>query len=466
MDCLELFLDAQILQWICDQSNLYAAQKNQLKFHLTIPSLRRFLGILVLTGYHTVPSLKHYWSLDEDKGVPIVRRAMSRNHFVCIKKFLHLANNDTLDKTDKFAKVRPLFNLLNEKFAQFGVFSKCLSIDEQMVPYFGRHSAKMYIRGKPVRFGFKLWCLASSNGYLYAFIPYAGASAANDGLGLGERVVLNLLEVVERPSEHLVFFDNFFSSYKLMCKLVDQGFKATGTVRANRVGGADAILGSVKSFSRLPKGAYTYAKTKHGDATITLSRWKDNSVVTLISNYDGCQPLGTAKRFNRLQRTHEHVPQPHVVGEYNRSMGGVDLHDNAIANYRIGVRGKKWWWPLFVNSIDSVVVNAWKFHNVVSATKISQFEFRSTVAMALMASEEPETEDHQDQENTPSNSLGRPSKLSYAATVRLDGRGHTTIRCNRRRRCRQCSSQTVYGCQKCGVPLHSKCSRVYHAPTK
>ncbi|CAI6371246.1 unnamed protein product [Macrosiphum euphorbiae] len=29
------------------------------------------------------------------------------------------------------------------------------SIDESMVPYFGRHGCKQFIRGKPIRFGFK-----------------------------------------------------------------------------------------------------------------------------------------------------------------------------------------------------------------------------------------------------------------------------------------------------------------------
>ena len=49
---------------------------------------------------------------------------------------------------------------------KFGVFSKDLSIDEQMVLYFGRHSSKMFIRRKPIRFGYKIWGLASSYSYL------------------------------------------------------------------------------------------------------------------------------------------------------------------------------------------------------------------------------------------------------------------------------------------------------------
>lgn len=54
---------------------------------------------------------------------------------------------------------------------QFDVFSHHLSIDEEMVPYFGRHASKMFIKTKPVRFGYKFWCICSSNGNLYKCIP-------------------------------------------------------------------------------------------------------------------------------------------------------------------------------------------------------------------------------------------------------------------------------------------------------
>nr|CAH7746854.1 unnamed protein product [Callosobruchus chinensis] len=49
--------------------------------------------------------------------------------------------------------------MINEKNMQFGIFSHNLSIDEEMVTYFGRHSCKMFMKGKPIRFGFKLRCL-------------------------------------------------------------------------------------------------------------------------------------------------------------------------------------------------------------------------------------------------------------------------------------------------------------------
>ncbi|KRX20026.1 PiggyBac transposable element-derived protein 3 [Trichinella nelsoni] len=50
------------------------------------------------------------------------------------------------------------------KHRQFGIFHEQLYIDEGMVPYFGHHSCKMFIRGKPIRFGYKIWTMSSANG--------------------------------------------------------------------------------------------------------------------------------------------------------------------------------------------------------------------------------------------------------------------------------------------------------------
>jgi len=69
-------------------------------------------------------------------------------------------------------KVRPLMTMLNERFQLFWPVENELSIDESMVPYYGRHSTKQFIRGKPIRFGYKLWCLNTRLGYLIQFDPY------------------------------------------------------------------------------------------------------------------------------------------------------------------------------------------------------------------------------------------------------------------------------------------------------
>ena len=43
-----------------------------------------------------------------------------------------------------------------------------------MIEYLGRHGCKQCIRGKPIRFGYKVWCLNTSDGYLVSFDLYQG----------------------------------------------------------------------------------------------------------------------------------------------------------------------------------------------------------------------------------------------------------------------------------------------------
>ena len=122
-------------------------------------------------------------------------------------------DNASLNEDDKLFKVRPYMDLLNKKFLQFGIFKFNLLIDEQMIPYRGRYLAKMFIQGKPVRFGYKAWTLASSDGYVYAFDIYTGKSKTDHTidsfLGLGGKVVTQLLQVVDNGF-HAMYFDNFF----------------------------------------------------------------------------------------------------------------------------------------------------------------------------------------------------------------------------------------------------------------
>ena len=102
----------------------------------------------------------------------------------------------------------PLNNHLNKQLVQFGIFSKNLSIDESMVPYFGNYSGKMFTRGKPIRFGYKIWVLCASTGFPYCLQLYEGKKE-NNNHPFGSQVVNSLLDY----RQHTVYFDNFF--YKL-----------------------------------------------------------------------------------------------------------------------------------------------------------------------------------------------------------------------------------------------------------
>ena len=90
-----------------------------------------------------------------------------------------------------------------------------------------------YMKNKPIKWGFKFWFRCrSKSGYLYEFDMYLGKKAKTE-FGLGESVVLSLCESLKN-SNCYVYFDNFFTSPKLLSKLLNTGIYATGTVRANQ----------------------------------------------------------------------------------------------------------------------------------------------------------------------------------------------------------------------------------------
>jgi hypothetical protein len=66
-----------------------------------------------------------------------------------------------------------------------------------MVAYYGKSSMKQFVRCRPIRFGFKKWCLAGSSGYCYQSNLYLWKDGENprpDNMPLGTQVVTTLVD--------------------------------------------------------------------------------------------------------------------------------------------------------------------------------------------------------------------------------------------------------------------------------
>lgn len=74
--------------------------------------------------------------------------------------------------SDKMYKLRPLINKLKINFQKNFVAVEQMDFDESIIKYFGRHGCKQCIRGKPIKFGIKMWSLNSPDGYLVNFDVY------------------------------------------------------------------------------------------------------------------------------------------------------------------------------------------------------------------------------------------------------------------------------------------------------
>lgn len=313
------FFDDELFTLLTVETNRYASQKNN---HLEVVEreVRAFVGILLLSGYVPVPRRRMFWERERDANNVLVTEALSRDKFEYIMSNFHLADNLNLDHDDKFAKVRPLFKYLNKKFLEKGILTPMHSVDEAMVPYFGRHSCKQFIHGKPIRYGYKLWVGTSNNGYIYWFEPYQGASTNISktycDLGVGASVVLEYADALRsrwtNEKFHL-FFDNFFTSIPLIEKLSEKGFLATGTARENRIQGVD--LQDSKVMKREKRGTYDYRKIS--DQDIITVKWHDNNLVTLCSNSVGVEPIQSVTRYSQKEKKNIQVGLQKILNNTN-----------------------------------------------------------------------------------------------------------------------------------------------------
>ena len=148
----------------------------------------------MLTGYVPFSRWRMMWEYHFKAYLPSVANTMRRNRFEALKAYAHFADNAKLSNNNKFTKMRPLLTMLNERFLQFAILDEKLCVNKSMIPYFGRHGAKQFLRGKPIRFGYKVWSLSDRLGYLIQSEPYQGASGTYDKeLGVGASVVLDLV---------------------------------------------------------------------------------------------------------------------------------------------------------------------------------------------------------------------------------------------------------------------------------
>ncbi|GBL86994.1 PiggyBac transposable element-derived protein 3, partial [Araneus ventricosus] len=133
---------------------------------------------------------------------------------------------------------------------------------------------------KPIRFGFKLWTLASSEGYLFHAEPYSGSTTKlpQTGLGRGPDVVLGLMNKVHAHEGNHVVMYNLFPSIPLLNELSKKGFAGTGTIRENRL--ENASLRPKKSMKKTFRRTFEYACSED----LVIVKWNDNTTVSIATN--------------------------------------------------------------------------------------------------------------------------------------------------------------------------------------
>lgn len=463
-ELFELFIDEDILHLMKEEILKYSIKRSWPDIKVEVSELKVFLAVLLLTGYNTLPRKPMYWSKSADCLNEAVSNAMRRDRFDIIMKYLHF-NSCDLDAGDKYTKIRPLIKHLQVKCMEHFVPTKDISHDEAMIEYFGKHGCKQAIRNKPIRFGYKVWCQNTDIGYLCAFDIYQGKTfkgieELEKKFGKCAGTVLHLLSSYSNEKKDLpyhLFFDNLFTTLPLLHELQNRGYDGTGTLRANRLD-KSCPLKSQSSIDKSGRGCFHSVTGVMDDTQVNVTRWKDNAVVTAASTLLRENPVGEVRRWSKADKKHIQVKIPHVINIYNQHMGGTDRMDQNINAYRIAIRGKKWWWPLFTWLVDVSVQNAWILSRG-AGKQLDLLEFRREIVMSYLLR----------YRNLPKTAGRKPVSKPGENDARFDYMGHfiKPTDNNERRRCAGeiCTARVRTECCKCNVGLCFQCFIKYHTRT-
>jgi hypothetical protein len=440
----QCMLTEQTVAAIANHTAAYAHSKGRpATWTTSAEEIWLFIAVHIFMGIVHLPRAHMYWE-DSWRQVFVVN-AFSQHRFTDLLRFFHVAPPTPPGTRHTVVdKVSSLLAACQHSFSSCYLPPQVLAFDEAMVPFKGRDRSIQYMRLKPTRWGYKIWCLAC-DGYLLKFAVYMGKQPRrSDNLSLHETVV----KAVESYSHrgHILYLDNLFPSPALFDHLERLGIRACGTLRPNRTGTPRDLQVVGK---QLPKsGTATWQRGNLG-----CLAWCDKRLVYLLSNHTD---IDATVSFDqpRSDGTEVTVVKPKVVHDYNLHRGKVDTVDQLRGNYALGRKSMKNWPSLAWWLIDMCIVNAYHLFTVQTHSTAGQLEFRVQLMHQLAAAYPPQR-DHEQQGGPPRR--GRPAGQHYPK------------RAAKRRDCAYCSQGrqhrtfTNFVCDHCNKHLCvDPCFKLYH----
>ena len=211
------------------------------KFHKWTPTseeeMRRFIAMTVAMRLTKQSDLCDYWSTDEIIHIPFYRKIMSRDRFLSILTFFHLADNDHYiprgqSGYDPLFKLGTFYHTVTNNFSTYWLPGREIAVDEGLVPFNGRIHFKVYNPMKPKKYGMKSFELCDgSNAYCCKYKLYCGDDGQpGSDKGKTYDTVMHLCRDYTGVGR-VLFVDNYYSSPQLFHDLSKGAILATGTCR-------------------------------------------------------------------------------------------------------------------------------------------------------------------------------------------------------------------------------------------
>ena len=491
LDFFMIYITGTILATYVYATNVYASlnHKKYWNKNLDISEFKAFLAIILELGVITYPSRKVAFE-DSDHGNQFIRKLMTRKRFDAIMRCWRFEDYSAegqrtaqerklLRRNQPFWGASVLVGMINTTCSRMFNPGQLLDIDEQCIPWKGRHVARCYNPNKPEKFHYKVYALNdAATCYQLGFYIYEGSAEVRpNNMSATEYPIWKLFTSIEKYKNrnHILVTDNWYTSIPNLENVLNSGNQSLGTIRTNKNGlpkktGIFAKTGRNKQA----RGAMKQMVKPIGNTGKNgyLVAWQDNKPVHFLSSFpsfDGeCQRLTKDAAGNWFRRS---IPQPSIVQVYNKGMGGTDGIDQRISYYRPKVKSTASWFPrVFVHLMSMCIVNAYILYTLTRDNRdpdreMTYLQFLRKLIDQLAAEElskKNRVETAQSSDNKRKRidwhqNNSRLQGIHFPIQVRESSTSSTgnpkNDRNYKRTRCKVCNKNIPTQCKQCGVHL-------------
>ena len=454
-------------------------------------------------GVNKLPNHVGYWSTNPGLRNPLICRTLTIHQFETLSKWPGCCDpkNDpdtwptetTEQKKHQFCKkmkyphypVKPVWEVVLAKCLSNFHPPQQLAMDKAMIGYKGFKAVvrKVFMQGKPTRYGFKLYAVATTGGYMLIFLLHKTS-----------RVKTTLADIAYKTMEpflnksHHFYTDKAYTGVALANKLRSKATYLTGSIKTNAAKLPSSLSGNpnknperyqiIREMNKTRRGTI-YVRQK-GNLTYTL--WEDSKIVSILSNaYNGFRNKTTdfvTRNYSTDGVAAATQQQVAVAVDYNKHMGGVDRSDQLRSYYSTARKSNIWWRQLLYFLLDIAMTNAYicaKFYR----PNLTHLDFTMEVVDGLINGYFHQTaKQRKFKSQQPRKAKPVPENQGPAHyLVRMDIKfGKQFAECKRSGRHQPSVSDGVnrkpivsrFGCQACGIHLCRttvrNCFRRYHSP--
>lgn len=276
------------------------------------------------------------------------------------------------DEPDRGYKISPLLDAFNDFFHDIFHIGENLSADEWLMPSRGVTGLLRVIKSKIHPVGIKFFKLCNKFGYCYYMFldcnknhnemdkKYGAKSR------VGYKVVrllvdkMNLTQVAKKWPVN-IFMNNWYGSIKLAQDLKAKNINICATAKKNAARMPKNLVTNTNG-TKLSKGSH---KILHDQKSgITILGIHDRKIFRMISTL----PINYSKTIEVSKHGSTKIVSI-INHQYNKNMGGVDLHDQKTITISVQLKSRKWTKKGLYGVIDSMLAQCHIIYNCTTGCK-------------------------------------------------------------------------------------------------